>query len=115
MLETSHPPTWYLPPDDIVDGVLRPGRGHSICEWKGRATYWDVVVGGRRLPRAAWSYPRPLEPYAAIADHVAFYPTELTCTVEGETVRPQAGGFYGGWITSDVSGPFKGDPGTLDW
>lgn len=115
VLETSHPPAWYLPPEDVVEGVLQPGRGHSICEWKGRATYWDIVVGDRRLERAAWSYPTPLSPYASIADHLAFYPAPLTCTVDGETVMPQAGGFYGGWITSDVEGPFKGEPGTLGW
>ena len=115
VLETSHPPSWYLPSEDIADGVLEPGRGHSICEWKGNATYWDVVVGDHRLRRAAWSYPDPLAPYATIAGHVAFYPTDLTCTVDGEPVLAQDGGFYGGWITPDVEGPFKGAPGTLGW
>lgn len=116
VLETSHPPTWYLPLDDVAERFLRPGEGASVCEWKGRATYFDVVVGDARAIDAAWTYPVPSAAYAALADHVAFYAGRIDeVTVDGEVVRPQPGGFYGGWITDDVVGPFKGDPGTRGW
>ncbi|PWD49813.1 hypothetical protein C8046_02990 [Serinibacter arcticus] len=117
VLETSHPPTWYLPPNAFHDGVLKPagGRG-SICEWKGAAVYWDVVLpDGGVLPSEAWSYPRPSSTFVPITDHVAVYARTLTCVVDGERVRPQPGGFYGGWVTDDVVGPFKGAPGTMGW
>jgi uncharacterized protein (DUF427 family) len=91
-------------------------EGGSYCEWKGRAEYFTVVVGDRKAERAAWFYPDPTEPFAAIKDYVAFYPGMMdSCTVGGERVRPQPGGFYGGWITDDIVGPFKGEPGTLGW
>ncbi|MGZ4495414.1 MAG: DUF427 domain-containing protein [Nocardioides sp.] len=116
VLETSHPPTYYLPAADFADGALRPAAGTSYCEWKGVASYLDVVAGDRVAPRAAWTYPEPTPAFAAIADHVALYPAAMdACTVDGEPVRPQPGGFYGGWITSRVVGPFKGEPGTLHW
>jgi uncharacterized protein (DUF427 family) len=116
ILETSHPPTWYLPLDETRRDLLRAGEGGSFCEWKGRAAYYDVVVGTAEALDAAWSYPRPSPRYAALADHVAFYAGRMDrVTVEGEIVRPQPGGFYGGWITDDVVGPFKGDPGTRGW
>ena len=116
VLETSHPPSWYLPEADWLPGALVPAAGSSLCEWKGSAAYLDVRGGGRTAPRAAWTYPEPAEPYAALRGTVAVYPAAMdACTVDGELVRPQEGGFYGGWITDDVTGPFKGAPGTLGW
>ena len=123
VLETSHPPSWYLPPEDVRKEWLRPVSGPgSICEWKGPARYLDVVVPegeGRRggvAPGAAWSYPAPTPAFAPIAGYLAFYPAAMDeCLVDGERVRPQDGGFYGGWITSDVTGPFKGGPGSMGW
>lgn len=115
-LETSHPPTYYLPPEDIAPGVLRAADGGSLCEWKGAARYFDVAAGGETAPRAAWCYPRPSAAFAAIRDHVAFYAAAMdACFVDGELVVPQPGGFYGGWITSRVAGPFKGVPGSRGW
>jgi len=114
--ETSHPPVYYIPRADIVDGVLRPSTGGSFCEWKGRARYWDVVAGARTEPDAAWSYESPSARFAAMAGAVALYPGRMErCLLDGELVRAQAGGFYGGWITDEVVGPFKGDPGTRHW
>lgn len=115
VLETSHPPTFYLPPADLADGVLRPADGGSFCEWKGRAVYLDVVVGERIAPSAAWSYPSPTPAFRALAGHISFYPALVQCTVNQIPVTPQAGGFYGGWVTPDVLGPFKGDQGTSWW
>ncbi len=112
VLETSHPPTWYLPRTDVAPGVLtRSDSGSTWCEWKGAATYWDVFG----LDAAAWSYEQPTADFAAITGYLAFSPTKLACEVDGEQVRPQPGGFYAGWITSDVVGPFKGGPGTWGW
>lgn len=116
LLETSHPPTWYLPPADVRTELLRPAAGASWCEWKGRAVYWDVAVGDRVAPRAAWSYPEPVTRYGALTDHLAFFAAAMDrCTVDGELALPQPGGFYGGWITADVVGPFKGGDGTSGW
>lgn len=115
VLETSHPPGWYLPPDDVRLDLLEPGTGSSVCEWKGRASYWDLVADGRRLPGVAWSYPEPTRRFRSIAGYLAFYPADLDCTVGGIAVAAQEGGFYGGWITPDVVGPFKGSPGTWGW
>jgi uncharacterized protein (DUF427 family) len=116
VLETSHPPVYYLPRRDIADGVLEPGEGRSYCEFKGVAGYWDVVVGEARVRQAGWSYENPTRPYAALAGAVAFYPGRLDeCRVAGELVRAQEGDFYGGWITADITGPFKGGPGTRGW
>ncbi len=115
-LETSHPPSYYIPPGDIRAGVLRRAAGTSFCEWKGVAEYWDVVIGGAALARAGWSYADPTPPFAALRDHVAFYAAPFDrCTVDGETVTPQPGGFYGGWITANLAGPFKGVPGSMGW
>ncbi|GIF44183.1 DUF427 domain-containing protein [Actinoplanes xinjiangensis] len=115
-LETSHPPVYYVPRDDIADGVLEAAAGESYCEFKGIAGYWDLVVGEARVQRAGWSYERPSPAYAAIAGAVAFYPSRVDeCRVGGEPVRPQEGDFYGGWITADITGPFKGGPGTRGW
>ena len=114
--ETSHPPVYYVPRDDIAPGVLERGQGGSWCEWTGAATYWDVVVEGRRAAGIAWSYEDPSPGYEHLRGAVAFYPAAVDrALVDGELVRPQPGGFYGGWITSDVVGPFKGAPGTLGW
>ena len=116
VLETSHPPVYYIPPQDIRMDCLRPAAGRSFCEWKGQAGYYDVRVGDRIAANAAWYYPKPTAAFAAIKDHVAFYAGLMdTCTVDGELVQPQPGGFYGGWITSDIVGPFKGEPGTWGW
>lgn len=117
VLETSHPPSWYLPWADVRPGTLVPSRRRStICEWKGAATYWDVVgPGGVRIEAAGWSYDRPTARFEPIRGYVSFMPALVTCVVDGERVRPQAGGFYGGWITGDVVGPFKGEPGTWGW
>lgn len=116
VLETSHPPVYYFPPEDVLPGALREARGTSLCEWKGVARYWDVQGGGVLRPRAAWSYPAPLPGYEALRDHVAFYPGPMDeCTVDGVRAKAQPGGFYGGWITPDVAGPFKGGPGTEEW
>lgn len=116
VLETSHPPTYYVPPGDILPGLLRPARGGSTCEWKGRAAYWDVVLGDAAIPAVAWSYPSPTPAFAILKDHVAFYAAPFDrCTVDGERATPQPGGFYGGWVTSRVAGPFKGAPGSEGW
>ncbi|WP_353205068.1 DUF427 domain-containing protein [Sphingomonas sp.] len=115
-LETSHPPSYYIPPADIRPGVLRRGSGSSFCEWKGQAVYWDVVLDDEVLPAVGWSYPNPSRSFAMLRDHVAFYAHAFdSCSVDGETVVPQPGGFYGGWITSAVAGPFKGIPGSRFW
>ena len=116
VLETSHPPTYYLPLDAFTPGSLQPGQGSSWCEFKGAATYLDVVAGDVRAVSAAWTYPRPSPGFELLTDHVALYPGRVDeVTVDGERVRPQAGGFYGGWITDRVVGPFKGGPGTSGW
>jgi uncharacterized protein (DUF427 family) len=116
VLETSHPPTYYLPRKGVRADCMREAGGSSWCEWKGAARYYDVVVGDRRAPRAAWSYPAPTASFAMIAGCFAFYAQLLDeCLVDGERVVPQPGGFYGGWITSDVVGPFKGEPGSQGW
>ena len=115
VLETSHPPSVYLPWADVQRALLQPAPGGSFCEWKGPARYWSLVDGTRRLPAVAWSYPQPLAGAEALADTVAFYPAQLQCTVGGAPVRPQPGGFYGGWITPELVGPFKGAPGSEGW
>jgi uncharacterized protein (DUF427 family) len=116
VLETSHPPNYYFPPDDVATGAIEPSKGASFCEWKGRASYFSVRGGDRLVTEGAWAYDAPSEPFAAIRGHIAFYASRMDeCSVDGEVVVPQPGGFYGGWITSDVSGPFKGDPGTRGW
>jgi len=115
VLETAHPPSVYLPWDDVARHLLQPAAGSSFCEWKGPARYWTLVQGDRRLPRVAWSYPQPLAGAEALADCVAFYPASLDCRIDGAAVTPQPGGFYGGWITPDLVGPFKGEPGSENW
>jgi uncharacterized protein (DUF427 family) len=116
VLETSQPPAFYIPPADIAMDHIVPGRGRSYCEWKGAATYWSVVVGDVTATDAAWSYERPTPPFAAIAGHLAFYAQRVDeCWVDDERVQPNPGDFYGGWITADVVGPFKGGPGSRGW
>lgn len=115
-LETSHPPSYYIPQRDLAADCLRPAGGGSFCEWKGEAHYWDVIVGNLILPRVGWSYPNPTPPFAALRDHIAFYAAPFDeCTVDGEVATAQAGDFYGGWITSRQAGPFKGGPSTQGW
>jgi len=115
VLETSHPPSFYIPWTDVASHLLQQQTGSSFCEWKGPAQYWSLVNGQDRLNGIAWSYPRPMEGAAALAECVAFYPKGLRCTVDGAAVSPQSGGFYGGWITPDLAGPFKGEPGSGSW
>lgn len=116
VLETSHPPVYYIPPADIQMQHLRPASGGSFCEWKGQAGYYSVVVGDRRAEDAAWYYASPTSSFALIAGAVAFYASKMdACYVDDELVTPQPGGFYGGWITADVVGPFKGGPGSWGW
>lgn len=112
ILETSHPPTFYLPAETLIPGKLVVTSGTSHCEWKGAAEY--LAVAGSVEP-VGWRYPDPYPEFAEYAGWVSFYPDRVQCTVAGEAVRPQAGGFYGGWITDDVVGPFKGEPGTSGW
>jgi len=116
VLETSHPPVYYIPPADIAMQCLLQGTNGSCCEWKGRAGYHHVVVGKARAENAAWSYADPTPAFRAIRDYIAFYPAQMdACFVDGERVVSQPGDFYGGWITSDLVGPFKGAPGTRGW
>ena len=116
VLETSHPPVFYIPPDDIRMEHLRLAEGTSFCEWKGGARYYDLETEERRERRAAWFYPEPASAYAELKECVAFYPSLMdACWVDGEKVRAQEGDFYGGWVTSEIVGPFKGGPGTWGW
>ena len=113
--ETAHPPTFYLPLADVRRALLRPAGGGSFCEWKGPARYWDLVDGAQRLAQVAWSYPQPLAGAEPLAACIAFYAHDLDCSVGGATVIAQPGGFYGGWITPELTGPFKGAPGSGGW
>lgn len=115
VLETASPPTFYLPPEDCRLDLLPVVAGSSFCEWKGRAEYRSLVMDGVRIERVAWCYPAPFAEFAGIANYLSFYPGRLECFVDGERVRPQPGDLYGGWITDEVVGPFKGDPGTGGW
>ena len=116
VLETSHPPNYYFPPGDVSPGALVPSPGGSFCEWKGRAHYFTVRGGERVETDAAWAYATPSAAFAPLRDHVAFYAGRMdACFVDDELVVPQPGGFYGGWITSGVVGPFKGGPGSRGW
>ena len=116
VLETTHPPTYYLPPDAFVAGSLIQATRTSFCEWKGHARYCSLIGGGRTVPDAGWFYPDPTPAYAALRDHVAVYAGLMdACFVGDEQVTPQPGGFYGGWITANLIGPFKGARGTEFW
>ncbi len=115
VLETAHPPTFYLPKSDVrMDYFVRESRS-SFCEWKGQATYWTVKTEFDQVASACWSYPSPRDEFQNIQNCFSFYPAQFECTIDGETVRPQPGGFYGGWVTDEVIGPYKGDPGTSSW
>ena len=119
VLETSHPPAFYVPPGDVdTSRLVRQSGPRTVCEFKGAATYWDLVDGdGRVVARdVGWSYEQPTPGFAALAGYVTVYPGRVgRCLVDDEVVRPQEGQFYGGWITDDVVGPFKGPPGTMGW
>ncbi|MGW5782025.1 DUF427 domain-containing protein [Streptomyces sp. NPDC003863] len=116
VLETSHPPVFYVPRQDIRMDLLTQSTRLTHCEWKGEASYWTLKVLGRTVRDVAWSYEEPDAAYAALADHVAFYPGRVdSCTVDGERVLPQPGDFYGGWITDEIAGPFKELPGSEGW
>jgi uncharacterized protein (DUF427 family) len=116
VLETSHPPVYYIPPEDVRAEFLRPSRRRTYCEFKGEANYYDLVAGGREVRDAAWYYPEPTPGYEAIRDHLAFYPGRVDgAFVDDERVVAQPGDFYGGWITADIEGPFKGGPGSAGW
>lgn len=116
VLETSHPPVYYFPSADVHQEFLQPASGHSFCEYKGVARYWTVDVHGERSEKAAWSYDAPTGPFLPIRGYLAFYASRVDeCWVGDEKVVPQAGDFYGGWITSRIVGPFKGGPGTRGW
>lgn len=116
VLETSHPPVYYLPPEDVRRDLLIPTGKQSWCEWKGAAIYFDLKIEDTLIRDVAWGYPSPVPAFADLTGFLAFYPHLVdACYVDDEQVQPQAGGFYGGWITSDVVGPFKGEPGTLGW
>ena len=116
VLETSHPPGYYIPPGDVLNEYLRPSRRRTFCEFKGQASYYDLVVDKRVVRDAAWYYPDPAPGYEVIRDHLAFYPGRVdACFVDEEQVAAQEGDFYGGWRTADIVGPFKGGPGTAGW
>lgn len=116
VLETSHPPTYYIPPEDVKQEYLTPTNRASVCEWKGQARYYTLTVGDRQVTDAVWHYPNPTPSFASMKDYYAFYPDLMDeCRVDGEKAIPQPGKFYGGWITKDVVGPFKGEPGTWGW
>ena len=115
VLETASPPTFYLPPESVQFDCLQADTDTSFCEWKGRATYFSVCEGKHCVKNAAWTYPEPFAKFTAIKNYVAFYPGRLECYVDGERVCAQAGGFYGGWITGEIVGPFKGEHGTSAW
>lgn len=114
VLETASPPTYYVPPEEVNLELLTRMEGKkSVCEWKGTSTYWAL----KELPSraVAWSYSKPFPPFDPLTDYLAFYPQHLDCFLDDEPVTPQPGGFYAGWITKDVVGPFKGEPGTGHW
>lgn len=114
--ETHGAPVYYLPPDDVRRELLEPEPGTTFCEWKGVARYWTIRTEGRVARRAAWSYPDPMPRFRAIRDHLAFYAGKVDrCLVDGDVARPQPGGFYGGWVTPEITGPIKGAPGTEGW
>jgi uncharacterized protein (DUF427 family) len=115
VLETASPPTFYISPDNVNTDLLEKAPGTSFCEWKGRATYWNIVVEGQKVSKAAWSYNNPSKAFRLIEGYFSFYPALVDCYVDGEKVIPQPGGFYGGWVTSEIVGPMKGEPGTGGW
>lgn len=116
ILETASPPTVYLPRSDIRMDLLVSSQGGSFCEWKGSATYWSIrLSSGTTLKNAAWSYDTPSQRFSSIENYLSFYPAIVDCFINDEEVRPQPGGFYGGWVTDEIVGPYKGDTGTSHW
>jgi len=116
ILETSHPPVFYIPEGDVRTALLTRTEQRSFCEFKGGAVYWTLLLNGQTAQNAAWSYPKPTKGFEAIQDYLAFYPSRVeACLVDGERVQAQAGDFYGGWLTAEIKGPFKGEPGTWGW
>lgn len=116
VLETSHPPVFYLPPEDVRTELLTLTPQRSVCEFKGRAEYWTLSLNGGKAVDAAWSYPQPTKGFEALQNYLAFYPSRVeACFVDGERVQAQAGDFYGGWLTGEIKGPFKGGAGTWGW
>lgn len=109
LLETASPPTFYIPKTDLNMDYLKKTTGESRCEWKGDAIYWNIEVDGEIAERAAWSYPQPKSEFSKIKGYLCFYPAKAFCYVNGEHVKPQPGGFYGGWITKEIVGPVKGE------
>ena len=116
VLETASAPVYYFPPEDVDLTLLQTQAQQSFCEWKGLANYVDVVVGDQRAAAAAWAYAEPTPGFASIRGYLAFYAQKMdACYVDGERARPQPGRFYGGWVTDDIVGPIKGEPGTGHW
>ncbi|MGB5697702.1 MAG: DUF427 domain-containing protein [Polyangiales bacterium] len=115
VLETASPPAFYIPPEDVRVELRRSARSASHCEWKGRASYWSLHSGKTELYDVAWSYEQPYPEFRSIQGYLSFYPSKLECYVDGFRAQPQPGGFYGGWVTPEIVGPFKGDPGTGGW
>lgn len=116
VLETSHPPVYYVPRVAVLNAELVRSSNSSFCEFKGQASYWTIQANGQQSKDAAWSYEQPISGYEALKGYLAFYPGRVeACYVDGELVQAQAGDFYGGWVTADIVGPFKGPPGTLGW
>lgn len=115
VLETASPPTIYIPKEEIRMDYLEPTDGGSLCEWKGQASYWNVVTPEKRLNKVAWSYEDPFPEFETITGYLAFYPKDLDCRIDNEQVLPQPGGLYGGWVTKNLAGPLKGEPGTGGW
>jgi uncharacterized protein (DUF427 family) len=116
ILETSHPPVYYIPPHEIHNADLQPTQRRTLCEFKGAASYWTLTVGDKTAENVAWSYPNPTSAFKLIKDYLAFYPSRMdACYVNDEQIKSQEGDFYGGWITDDIVGPFKGEPGTMGW
>lgn len=117
VLETAGAPVYYFPPEDVrMEFLTAVPRYQTLCEWKGFAAYYAIKVNDKEADKAAWSYPKPTAAFKELKDYIAFYPQHMdACLVDGEKVRPQPGGFYGGWITDNIVGPFKGEPGTEYW
>ena len=116
VLETSHPPVYYIPPEDVRMVYLKQTNHHTFCEFKGQASYYTVSLGDKSAANAAWFYPQPAPGYESLKNYIAFYPSRMeACYVDDEQVQPQEGDFYGGWITNNIVGPFKGGPGSIGW
>ncbi|MCH8102332.1 MAG: DUF427 domain-containing protein [Chloroflexi bacterium] len=115
VLETYGAPVYYLPPADVASAALRPSRRTSACEWKGTAAYFDLACEGATVRGAAWSYLEPAVEYREIAGYYSFFPGLVDCYVDGERTSAQPGGYYGGWVTGEIVGPMKGEPGTEYW